>query len=121
MYCILLQQQGPFTVKYTPDLVQLAHIRDVSSLLAYTEQVDKLIDQIREDSITLNIFKTKELCCGGNQTPNPNPSYHLFEPLRLNWEAVKQRSVLKNTVLCSMYCTYVQSSVCIVLSACISL
>ncbi|KAJ8348924.1 hypothetical protein SKAU_G00275130 [Synaphobranchus kaupii] len=52
----------------------VAHLRDKNSLYAYHQQVDT--------------SKAKELCCGGRRTSDsPHP---LFEPLRLNGQAVEQ-------------------------------
>ena len=73
--------------KYADDMALVANIKDHSSLAAYYQQVNALMQWIKESSLELNISKTKELCCGGRQTSSPQP---LFEPLRLNGQTVEQ-------------------------------
>lgn len=72
---------------YVDDMALVAHIKDHMSLAVYYQQVNTLMLWIKESSLELNISKTKELCCGGRQTSSPKP---LFEPLRLNGQAVEQ-------------------------------
>lgn len=70
----------------------VAHIKDHMSLAVYYQQVNTLMLWIKESSLELNISKTKELCCGGRRTSSPKP---LFEPLRLNGQAVEQMEAFR--------------------------
>ncbi len=51
--------------KYADDMAPVAHMTGTDALSQYQQAVKNLVETFNENSLELNITKTKELCCGG--------------------------------------------------------
>lgn len=66
----------------------VAHMTGSDALSQYQQAVGNLVKLFNDNSLELNITKTKELCCGGrSKAAMTSP---LFQPLSIQGQLVEQ-------------------------------
>lgn len=69
-------------------MAPVALMTDTDALSQYQQAVNNMVKAFSENSLELNITKTKDLCCGGRNKAETTPS--LFQPLSIQGQLVEQ-------------------------------
>ncbi len=82
---------GKTLFKYADNMALVAHLTDIHALSQIQQEVTSLVQTFVENSLELNISKTKELCCGARgKIPSP-----LFQPLSIQGRLAEQVQFFK--------------------------